>query len=329
LGAVAKPLQMQGPGGARSAEVAAGLAPSNALGCSLGAIACSTTAVGIALSMHPALSFWLIGQSVLAIALLQWFVVLHEAGHGTLFRTRLLNRLAGHLGGFFALIPYASWRRVHGLHHVWTGWQDLDPTTAGLAPRSRSRIACVLVDWAWRTGLPLFSIVYRLSNYWNVVRLAAIFSARQQRAVLALNVAILASIYGLLAWHLGFAESVRIGALALFVSLALQDPLILSQHTHIPQRLSLGRAVDPLPPAAQVQYTRSLRFPGWVSRWILFGFDAHELHHRFPAVPGFRLRRIVHTPGNEVHWWSWLRAAKRQRGSTLLFENSDVTGFRG
>ena len=304
------------------------LRSSDAIGIGLVAIAGGATAAGILLSAHDAFFLWLLGQCVLAIALLQWFVLLHEAGHGTLFRTRSLNSIAGHGAGFFALIPFAAWRRVHGLHHLWTGWQDLDPTTAGLAPRSRSRIECAVVDAAWKTWLPLFSVTYRLGNYWNVARLAAIFAAARPRVALGANVALLAAIYVLLLGLLGLETSLRMFALALLLGLALQDPLILSQHTHIPQRLSLGRDVDPLSPLEQVRYTRSLRFPAWVSRWILFGFDAHELHHRFPALPGCHLRRIAHTPGNEVDWWTWLKAAKRLRGSVLLFETSETTGFR-
>jgi fatty acid desaturase len=308
-------------------ELRAALRANDATGYRLIALAGSVTAAGILLSAQDSFLLWVIGQGALAIALLQWFVLLHEAGHGTLFRTRSLNSIAGHVAGLLALIPFASWRRVHGLHHLWTGWQDLDPTTAGLAPRHRSRIECAIVDAAWRTGLPLFSVAYRLGNYWNIARLAAFFAAPRPRAAVAMNVALLVAIYVALAGLFGLETSLRFFALALLLSLALQDPLILSQHTHIPQQLSLGRDVDPLSPLAQVRYTRSLRFPDWVSRWILFGFDAHELHHRFPALPGYRLRRIAHTPVNEVHWWSWLKAAKRLRGSVLLFENSETTGF--
>ena len=77
---------------------------------------------------------------MLAVAFVQWFVILHECGHDTLFRTRTWNRVAGSVAGFFALIPFACWTRVHSRHHRWTGWQDLDPTTEALVPRNRGRV---------------------------------------------------------------------------------------------------------------------------------------------------------------------------------------------
>ena len=67
---------------------------------------------------------------------MQWFAVLHECGHRTMFRARRFNTLAGVVAGFLTMIPYRSWVRVHGRHHKWTGWQDLDPTTESLVPQT-------------------------------------------------------------------------------------------------------------------------------------------------------------------------------------------------
>ena len=51
-------------------------------------------AVGLSYASGP--YAWVLGQVVLSVALLQWFVLLHEAGHCTLFRTRALNTLFAH-----------------------------------------------------------------------------------------------------------------------------------------------------------------------------------------------------------------------------------------
>jgi fatty acid desaturase len=291
----------------------------------LGAVA--ATLLALWLSSLASLSAWLAGQGVLALVLLQWFVLLHEAGHRSLFRTRRLNVAAGHLAGFMALVPFASWRRVHGLHHLWTGWQDRDPTTAALAPRARSRLEIALVDLAWRLWLPLFSVAYRWGNYWSVRRLHMLFTAPDQRRAMLANIAALALAYAGVCSLLGIEQTARLFGLATVLSFVLQDPLILSQHTHLPQRLSGGRRVAPLDPGAQARHTRSLAFPRWFAHCVLLHFNAHELHHRFAAVPGYRLGRITCPPPNEVHWWTWLKAVKRMRGSAFLFQTRDQTGF--
>jgi len=111
----------------------------------------------------------------------------------------------------------------------------------------------------------------------------------------------------------------------LVLALMIEDVLLLSQHTHIPQHLSDGAAVRPFRPLEQEQYTRSLMLPRWLSTLVMH-FDAHELHHMYPNVPGYRLRRIAYTPQNEVNWLQWIRAAKRLRGTQFLFSNRNDSG---
>ena len=62
------------------------LRPSNLAGALAVAGVGLTTGAGIALAMQPGVVLWAAGQVVLALALVQWFVVLHECGHDTLFR---------------------------------------------------------------------------------------------------------------------------------------------------------------------------------------------------------------------------------------------------
>jgi Fatty acid desaturase len=54
---------------------------------------------------------WLAGQVLLGLALVHRFALLHESGHDTLFRTRWLHTVVGHVAGFFVGIPFESWTR--------------------------------------------------------------------------------------------------------------------------------------------------------------------------------------------------------------------------
>lgn len=286
--------------------------------------ALTALALGLSSRTHPAP--WLAGQLLLGCALVQWLVVLHECGHDTLFRTRRLNVWVGHVAGAFALIPFRAWKPVHARHHRWTGWQDVDPTTALLVPRSLSRLERAVVNACWRGWIPLFSVVYRLRNYWDFRRLRGILPPRALRAA-GRDAALLAAGYAALLVALGPAQALRLAGLGLLLSLVVEDPLLLSQHTHVPQRLSGGEPVAPFPPPEQAAFTRSLRVPAWVSRGVLLNFDAHELHHMHPAVPAYRLRRLGEAPAHEVHWWRWLREAKRLPGEVFLFQDRTRSGF--
>jgi acyl-lipid omega-6 desaturase (Delta-12 desaturase) len=303
------------------------LRPTDRHGITILSLAAGSTVLAVSLSAADGWLLWTIGQVLLGAALVQWFAVLHECGHRTMFRSRRLNTLAGVAAGFMTMIPYRSWTRVHGRHHKWTGWQDLDPTTASLVPRRLSRFERTLINVCWRLWIPLFSILYRVENYWNLRRLAVLFQAPEDRAAMRWNIAIQLSAYALLAWLAGPALLLRVAGAGVLLSLIVEDLLLLSQHTHVPQHVSGGQHVQPVPAVEQDVFTRSLRLPRWAST-LLLHFDAHELHHMYPFVPGYHLRRIPYEPEHEVSWWEWTRSSRRMPGIVLLFQNRDDTGFQ-
>lgn len=302
------------------------LRASNAAGALAAFSVAATTTLGLALALQPQLLAWALGQAILALALVQWFVVLHECGHDTLFASRRMNAIVGRVAGAFAMIPFASWRRVHGRHHRWTGWQDLDPTTATLVPRERRRIERTIVNVCWKCSIPLFAVIYRLQNYWNVPRLFAIFPSLRHRRALVVDGAALAVLYVGVLVVAGPRTVLVVAGPALLLSLIAEDVLLLSQHTHIPQHVSHGEAVRPFPAIEQEGFTRSLRLPPWLST-LLLHFDAHELHHMYPFVPGYRLGGVAYTPLNEVGCWRWILAAKRVPGEVFLFQNRTTSGW--
>lgn len=286
------------------------------------------TALGIWLSVSGLFFGWIIGQSILALAFLQWFILLHEAGHRTLFRSRALNTIAGHISAFCAGFPYSSWVLIHFRHHKWTGWQDLDATTASLVPRPLKNWERQVINFCWKYWIPLFSLIYRINNYWNYPRVIRFVTQKEKRHKVARDILLLAFSYALLISILGIKTFLLVFGLAMLISLVMQEVILLSQHTHVPTNLSHGKQVKPFPPLEQEVYTRSLSFPRWVSRFLLLHFDAHELHHMYVNVPGYDLGKIPYRTRNEVNWWQWIRASKRLSGVSFLFEDRNKTGFQ-
>src|SRR6478735_1934129 len=186
------------------------LRPSNATGAALISSCVALTATSLWLSSSESRWVWAVGQVLFALALVQWFSVLHECGHETLFRARRAHRVIGWFAGFFSLIPFYNWKRVHGRHHKWTGWQDVDPTTATLVPRELSRAERMLVNVCWRFWIPLFSVLYRINNFWNWPRLRSLFEKSEDRRRLAASSIALVVVYVAIVALVGPAALLRL-----------------------------------------------------------------------------------------------------------------------
>ena len=287
--------------------------------------ACSV--LGLWLSVQEGVGPWAAGQVLLSLCLVQWFVVLHECGHRTLFGVQRLNLLVGHLAGFLAIFPFTAWRSIHHEHHRWTGWQDKDPTTAVLVPDDLSRPVRVIINVCWAVNIPLFAVIYRVNNYWNLPRLWQLFPRPRRRRQHGLNILGLLAVYaGVVLWVGPVVLLKTIGLAYLFMNIML-DVILLSQHSHIPMRNSGGEPVQAMSFAEQVRFTRSLRFPRWISRLWLLGFDLHELHHELPTTPGYRLEKVYRPLPGEVSWWRWTLKAKTTPADIFLFSNRDKSGL--
>lgn len=60
------------------------------------------------------------------------FVIHHDCGHGSFFRSRRANHIVGFVLGAMTLTPYMSWRWTHAQHHAASG--DLDRRGYGDIP---------------------------------------------------------------------------------------------------------------------------------------------------------------------------------------------------
>lgn len=316
-------------------HVEAGLGAHDGVGVVVVAGFSAVTALGLWLSLAgpkhlegvAAVVCWLLGQLVLGVSFLQWFVALHEAGHGVLFAGRRKNAVIGHIAGFVTLIPFHAWQPIHQKHHIWTGWQDRDPTTMALVPRVLAPIERAIINTCWRTGIPLFSLLYRVNNFWNLRRLLTLLPQRRVQVRLLQNALVMALAWLCLLVVASPLVVVQACGLAMVLGFMMQEPIMLSQHTHIPLRLAGDADVVPFTPAAQLPFTRSLRFPGWISTLVLLHFDAHELHHEHPHVPGWRLRALDRPTPNDMPAFAWMRRVRRIPAEIFLFQNRDRSGL--
>ena len=73
-----------------------------------------------------AVSYWLVVPLAILAAgfLVRVFIIFHDCGHGSFFKSRQANDILGFLTGVLVFTPYYHWRWLHALHHASSGNLD-------------------------------------------------------------------------------------------------------------------------------------------------------------------------------------------------------------
>jgi omega-6 fatty acid desaturase (delta-12 desaturase) len=231
------------------------------------------------------------------------FIVGHDAGHGTLFPRRWMNRLAGRLCLLPALHPFTAWVHNHnGLHHAFTNVKEKDPGFPPLSP-DEYRALPGWRRWLYRRKRTWYGLglLYFLDMWvkWEMFPTAerAPRNPRAFRLDRLLVTAFGVGWVGLLA-AAGWADGGPVGAgWRVLAGFALPQFawnwfiafLILQQHTH--PRVPWYSALDGPAPSyyqAQVRATPHVHFPA-PYRWVMRHIMEHTAHHADPGIPLYEL----------------------------------------
>lgn len=282
------------------------------------------TATGIYLSLQGSTLVWLSGQIILGFSMFHWFSILHDCGHNAFFPNKWMNEITGWGASFFCFVPYASWKHVHLEHHKWTGWLDRDPSTRDLL--KSNPVKKWLAKVAWKSWLPAFALAFLTGTFWNVKKLFSFFSQPTVRWEILANIVFIFSAHYVLSFYLN--SWWHIFGLAFIVFGVVCEPIILSQHAHIPSGQSNLQNVDLVPMHQQDIYTRALVFPQWVSKYLTLSFENHIAHHFFPWIPSYYLYRVKTETGGETPGFEWIYKARKIPGDVLVFEDRNTTGLK-
>lgn len=298
------------------------LRTNNLLGFIIIVLLLATTGLSFYLSTSSNWVIWLLGQITLGINVVQWFAILHDLGHNHFFSIKRLNSIIGHLASFICILPYYPWKYIHREHHVWTGWKDKDPTMTIVSPRELSEGKRKFVNVCWKLWIPIMTLSFSFDNFWNIKKLYRMYPSWKFKWRNTFSILFLFATYTCVISFFGWSEFLKVWGLGYLIFLLISDPLLLSQHSGVPQMVSKeGETAKKVHFKDQDEYTRSLIFPSWVSTFILLGFNRHILHHFFPTLPGYRLVQMSEEFENSENWMDWLISAKNTDAIELLFEN--------
>jgi omega-6 fatty acid desaturase (delta-12 desaturase) len=238
-----------------------------------------------------AISPWLVLPLVVLSAgfLARLFIIFHDCGHGSFFRSRRLNDVVGTISGFLVFTPYYQWRHHHAIHHASSS--DLDRRGVGdvwtltvdeyLAASRRTQLAYRI----YRHPLVMF-FIGPLAIFLVAHRLVGRDSRpRERRSVQLTNLALLLV---LVAVHftIGLKAFVLVQLPILAVAGSAGVWLFYVQHQFEDSYWHNHQGWDYV--SAALKGSSFYRLPK-VLQWFTGSIGFHHIHHLSPRIPNYRL----------------------------------------
>jgi omega-6 fatty acid desaturase (delta-12 desaturase) len=251
-----------------------------------------------------------IAMSGVAVAML--FALAHDAAHGSLARSRRLNRLLATVCFLPSWYPYTPWIRGHNhLHHGWTNvaecdysWRPVSPADYLAMPPWRRAVEHLYRSW-W--GLWLHSIV---EIWWKHMAMPRENDRRYldprhlaaDRFLVAVGVAAHIAVCWLVAPHWSTLASgprlppwAIVGAVVVmpwWIFHVMFSVVTFMHHTH-PRVPWFRTKRESNYFAGQVRATVHVELPKWVEL-LLHNITVHSAHHVDPRIPFRHLPQAQH-----------------------------------
>jgi omega-6 fatty acid desaturase (delta-12 desaturase) len=275
------------------------------------ALRAAATVALVALQMGVAISFaayvwqagllwlWPVSWMLTGFTLTAVFVLAHDCAHFSLFRTKWINSLIGHVCFAPALYPFYAWKYAHDAHHKYTNQLNpehrlYDENTwllETLEEYTDREIDVPLPRWLYwltRVNLPVGSILYLVKFLFQPKLLRPAHRPKVYRSYLflALFVPCLAALV-----YVASGRSLT-GVLHFWVLPTIFLQIWMVTYTYLQHTAVDARFYEPsqwTPFRGRAIGTLNVLFPRWIS-FLHLNIDVHIPHHLSPNIPCYRLR---------------------------------------
>jgi omega-6 fatty acid desaturase (delta-12 desaturase) len=240
-----------------------------------------------------AVSWWLtVPLAVLAGAfLVRVFIIFHDCGHGSFFKSRVANDITGVIAGVLTLTPYYHWRWEHNIHHATSG--HLDKRGIGDIWTLTVQEYLEASRWkrfAYRLARNPFILFVVAPVYLFIVRQR--FSSpnanpRERHSVYLMNLAIAGMALGL-SMAFGIKAYVLIQLIIVAVAGSAGVWLFYVQHQFEGVYWERGENWDYT--AAALQGSSFYKLPK-ILQWFSGNIGFHHIHHLSARIPNYNLER--------------------------------------
>jgi omega-6 fatty acid desaturase (delta-12 desaturase) len=227
--------------------------------------------------------------------LMRLFMIQHDCGHGSFFKSRTARDAVGFCIGVLVLVPYQYWRKTHAYHHAhsgnldFRGFGDIDTMTVreylALSPRGR------LAYRAYRHPLvlfligPAFHFLIKHRFPWDIPR----DWAEAWRSVWRTNFALLA-ITAVMALTIGLERFLLVQVPITLLACSIGVGLFYVQHQYEQTYWHRQEGWDFYDAALQGSSYLVLPRP---LQWITANIGLHHVHHLSSRIPNYRLEEAM------------------------------------
>lgn len=251
--------------------------------------------IGLWVAMYYSLSvsYWLtLLLSVIAAGfLVRIFIIFHDCGHGSFFKSVKLSKWVGVPLGMMVFTPYHKWHHDHMIHHQTVG--NLDKRGVGdvktLTVEEYEKLS------KWRKLLYRF---YRHPVILLIIGPFVLFTVffripkrdrplKEKVYTHLTTLAIVAGIVGLSFW-IGFMNYLLIQLPVLYIAAVHGTWLFYVQHQYEDVKWSRGKDWDYKTMA--LEGSSFLKLPK-VLQWFTGNIGFHHIHHLSPKIPNYNLEK--------------------------------------
>ncbi|WGS45630.1 fatty acid desaturase [Burkholderia sp. JSH-S8] len=271
------------------------------------------------------------------LAVLHFYLIMHEATHAAVSRVAFVNDGIGHVCSWIIGLPFLPRRRSHLGHHAWTAHPTGDPENRKMIEKFSvmTEKEARSLEFMWRHWIPMMAFNHILSHW------IASFQPQRSRAdrgkpnrewAYAIAYLIGYAAVGAIAFASGvLGELVAFAALLWLTLLLAVELLNLPHHAEIPL-LAHDAKRPPLWEQDVVSHSCA-SVPIW-SRWVILNFNLHVVHHAYPWLPWHDLPRaqqlVDATPSAEAssqqHEWAFAITNRRRPLLELMGHFFDKRG---
>ena len=277
-------------------------------------------------------SYWLtLLLALLASGLtMRIFIILHDCGHGSFFKSASANHVVGTICGILTQTPYFQWTRVHAIHHSSSG--DLGRRGVGDVTTLTVKEYLALSFWEraqyrfYRNMLVMLLIGPNYLFIWTH-RFVGKHSGRRERNNVYLTNAALFTIWAILCLTVGVKAFLLIMIPINVIAGAAGVWLFYIQHqfenTYWQQPANWDYAT------AAILGSSYYKLPK-VLQWFSGNIGFHHIHHLSPKIPNYRLERchnemLLFKQVTVMRFWESLKSASLKLWDE---EQQRLVGFR-